>query len=399
MLLNASQKVKYYKDYFEKNDHLNRTLLSSYPIIDKKPMMDNPINFIASDEYIDKLKIKKTSGFTTGQPFHIYKSIKDETAQSKELWKRRIESGIYPQMKCLMFHLYEDDYFLYEKKNRNLLFINASLFNKKLTSETMQDIHRIITEYGPEYIMSAPTLLCNYIFYSLKFNISLPDIHYIETMREFIFPFQKKYIQKYFLCPIINNYVCTEILPLAYNNSDCKFLYSFPQNVVFEILSQDGQITQQTDVFGDILVTGLNSHSMPFIRYRIGDMGKLICTKDGGEQKKQSLVLYPGRVSEYIRINKQNIHISYICKVFDEIDQSELEINKFKYCYSALNNNMNLFISLSNHNMFLEFQKQFTTWINDNNYNALEWKIHSCDYEDFVQHSEKFKFFEECDGI
>jgi len=393
LLSEASRKIEFYRDYFATHPELNSALLSSYPVVDKASYLVNQIAFVSSEHSVDTLKKKYTSGFT-GDAMLIYKSAADELAQSRAMWARRREMGISPKMKCLLFHNYRDRHVVTEKKTRNMLIVNASLFGAHMTLEAMLEIQNVISEYCPEFIMSSPTNLCDYIYFCDKFGFRLPRISHVELMRESLFSFQKKLISRRFSVQVINLYVCTELLPLASEIEGSEWLYSFPQNVVFEILTEEGEITQKPNSVGAILVTGLNSYAMPFIRYKIGDVGMLLSTDFSNGLAVQILELRPGRVAEFVVYGGKSIHVSLICKMFDEIDILDIYCLKFKILYYASTQCINLYIALSDGTMFASVQKGIHEWVDENGYNEIFWEVRLCHYEELLQDCVKYHFFE-----
>ncbi len=83
---------------------------------------------------------------------------------------------------------------------------------------------------------------------------------------------QRNFISQKFGCPVYDEYSTEETWMIA---AQCKHqhYHVFSDNVWVEFLDQHGQDVAPGET-GEIVLTTLRSPAMPFIRYRIGDMGK-----------------------------------------------------------------------------------------------------------------------------
>ncbi len=84
---------------------------------------------------------------------------------------------------------------------------------------------------------------------------------------------QRKLISQVFGCPVYDEYSTEETWMIA---AQCRKLsyHIFTDNVWVESLGKDGNDVPVGSV-GEMVLTTLKSPAMPFIRYRIGDMGRL----------------------------------------------------------------------------------------------------------------------------
>ena len=87
----------------------------------------------------------------------------------------------------------------------------------------------------------------------------------------------------------------------------------FEENVVLENIEEK------------IIITGINSIAMPFIRYDIGDIGII-------NQKRQSLELKAGRSNDLIFLDEINReHSATLCKIIDNVNSKVNQITRFKF--------------------------------------------------------------------
>ena len=83
---------------------------------------------------------------------------------------------------------------------------------------------------------------------------------------------QREFISKVFNCPVYDEYSTEETWMIA---SQCKEhnYHLFIDNVWVEFLDENGEEVKPGKI-GEMVLTTMNSPAMPFIRYRIGDIGR-----------------------------------------------------------------------------------------------------------------------------
>ncbi len=84
---------------------------------------------------------------------------------------------------------------------------------------------------------------------------------------------QRDFIARVFGCPVYDEYSTEETWMIASQCSRGRY-HIFTDNIWLEFLDRDGNEVAPGET-GEIFITTMNSPAMPFIRYRIGDMGRL----------------------------------------------------------------------------------------------------------------------------
>ncbi len=89
---------------------------------------------------------------------------------------------------------------------------------------------------------------------------------------EILTPSNRTLLEETFECPVINYYATSETGLIAIECPE-GFLHTVPENIYLETIpvidtldSGDGNVPEE------VVITELNSHVMPFIRYRVGDL-------------------------------------------------------------------------------------------------------------------------------
>jgi phenylacetate-CoA ligase len=97
----------------------------------------------------------------------------------------------------------------------------------------------------------------------------LPGLRAIISTSEPLTAPRRELIRQAFNVPVQNEYGCGEVGPIAY---ECRAgsLHVMSQSLEVEILSDTGEPCRP-GVVGQVVVTDLNNHAFPLIRYAIGD--------------------------------------------------------------------------------------------------------------------------------
>ncbi|MCM0083344.1 hypothetical protein L4X63_17295 [Geomonas sp. Red32] len=89
---------------------------------------------------------------------------------------------------------------------------------------------------------------------------------------ETLTPEKKGAIEEAFCCPVLNRYGSREVGLVASECGAREGLHVNAENVLVELLRADGREAEPGEP-GELMVTDLWNYGMPFIRYRMGDVG------------------------------------------------------------------------------------------------------------------------------
>jgi len=106
---------------------------------------------------------------------------------------------------------------------------------------------------------------------------------------------ERKEIEQSFNCKVLNRYGCEELSLIASECSHQKGLHLNTDLHYVEILKMS-----PGDEFGTLIVTDLRNYAMPFIRYRVGDIGAFSETSCSCGRTQPLLKQLQGRESEFI---------------------------------------------------------------------------------------------------
>lgn len=229
---------------------------------------------------------EETTG-TSGVPFRVVKSEEDRFRIGAEVWRRRrkIDPSASPKSLYRLNHtsIHSNQLNTYNYDVGNILKIYNEIEERKIrwlhVSPNPLKMHvNILQEYG------------DYQFGNLK---------YIECVGNFFSEEQKKLYEDVFGATVINQYGSMETWPIAYTciNNSMHIL----DNIVLDLVDDNNEPITNYDEVGNILITCLDLRTMPFVRYRIGDYGKLVENKCSCGVKSPLIELIPGREVNIIK--------------------------------------------------------------------------------------------------
>lgn len=259
----------------------------------------------------EEIFIDYTSG-STGKPFKIARTKSERTIQQKYIWQYRdsllnnaiVRRRVEFSRNMRYFLKNPDKYYLIEG---NVLYIKGVL-DKHIIHKQIE----IINSFEPEWAIASASYLVQFVQLSGEKKITkFPG--FIENAGEFLYPNLKRYLEKYFQCPVVNHYGSREVWPIAL---ECKFgnMHILEQNVFLEIDNENDK------GYGEILLTSLQISSMPLLRYRIGDIGRIVKKKCGCGSNNCCLELIGARANDYaISATGKRVGASFFSTIF--VDQ------------------------------------------------------------------------------
>lgn len=327
------------------------------PIMEKSDYQIN-LNEILSHGYTKKNTfIANTSG-SSGHPFYYAKN-KEAHAFTWALAKNRYKwHDINLDSKQARFYgIPLNNTSRYFEKIKDLL-LNRIRFNVfDLSDESFGEYLRIFKKNKFKYLYGYATSLVLFARFLINKNIVLkdycPSLMSCISTSEMLTIKDRKLLEKGFGIIIINEYGISEAGGItAFQNKTMDWCLSFESQYI-EIVDQNNTNVPE-GVDGDILITDLHNKAMPFIRYRVGDIGRLI--KKGNKiyldqligRTNDNIILPNGKVSpgltfyyiarstlEKTEILKEFIirQISIDTFIFDvvcERDLNQLEIKNIK---------------------------------------------------------------------
>ena len=142
----------------------------------------------------------------------------------------------------------------------------------RLNPQTMADYHQRITAFNPVSIFGYPSSLTTFAEFCISSNkpYRAHGLKAVFVTGEVVDARQREILGRFFGVPIVDGYGSRDGGFIAHQCPDGS-MHVIDQNVILEILDANGATVAEGRV-GEIVLTHLDAHAMPLIRYRTGDM-------------------------------------------------------------------------------------------------------------------------------
>ncbi|MFX1449967.1 MAG: phenylacetate--CoA ligase family protein [Promethearchaeota archaeon] len=268
--------VLFYKELFKNNEikpHDIKTLkdLQKLPVITKEDIRKNfPNNILARNYANSKIIFDSTSG-STGTPFEFIHDLNYAKISGLIVHRNHKWVGFHPGTKYVkLFGEHKESYFdgIINKHIYRRLFLSAFNTSDKSYSSYVQKIRK----FKPKVIEAYTSAVIQFAWYLKEHNISNLGIKSIICTAEKLYERDRKFLQDIFDCKCFSKYGSREFASIAH---DCEYQnpHINAEAYLVEIVDDDNEVVNGEK--GRIIITCLDNYSMPFIRYEIGDIGKL----------------------------------------------------------------------------------------------------------------------------
>lgn len=282
MLVYAYKFVPYYRRTFDRVGFHPDDILTDLAAFQKIPTISKPIirdNFddlVTTDPSRQGELIQNTTGGSTGQPLIF---IQDSN------FRDYVMAGVHFHFEYTGWKFGECHAYIWgtnyeiatQKAIRTRLLdwsLNRFLINAYALSESsMAGFVQKIRKRRPKLLIGYPSALERFAKY-VEVN-HLDDIKFsaISSTAEVLYPSQREFLERTFDCEVLDRYGARELGGIACECLEHKGMHINAGEVYVEIL-RDG-VPVPVGEKGEVVVTNLNNYGLPFIRYRVGDIGQL----------------------------------------------------------------------------------------------------------------------------
>jgi len=249
---------------FKPGDLKNRDDLKKIPISTRKDLQRNYPNTIAKGLDLSKQSSYYTSG-STGTPLRV---IKDKKAEACHY-----ANDIYTILEC---GVSLRDTFVY------ITSAMESIKTPRFYSMLLGDLHtyvvpvydenerivNVLKQLNPDAIEAFPSVLTDLS----ASDVSGMNPKAIFAIAENLPQHCRDVVRRTFNVEINELYGAVEFAHLAFECNKHTGLHVITDSALLEFLDEDQDHVAAGEA-GEIVVTGLLNHAMPFIRYRVGDVG------------------------------------------------------------------------------------------------------------------------------
>ena len=273
VLLFASQKVPYYREWFDSNGLNPRGVsLSQLPIVSKGVMRQEGIGRFASEGFPVKQRLVSRTSGSSGEPFTYYESKLSYSVNMAAKLRTWYQAG-YRLGDCYMKIANGDRNGRWKRirdRINNCLYI--PFFH--MGDGVMESVLQAIEKEKPAFIRSYPGPL----FLLAKYRLAHPGYTFtprvVFTTGSTLYESYRETIERAFGCDVIDSYSC-EGTPNVYETPVHSGYRVTDYYGIIEVL--DEQDRPVTDGVGRVVSTDLWNYAHPFIRYDTHDLVEVRC--------------------------------------------------------------------------------------------------------------------------
>ena len=285
--------------------------LRKLPFVTREDITEYSENYT---EYLPRFRgcyIESTSG-TTGPPKRVlwsYKEFEEETRKIYNFWKLH---GLAQKGNRLAISLGVPG-IGHQIVLHSLILSKADTLPLPLipSPRLLADHVRELVQFRPTGIVTAPTLMIKYSETATSHNISLENIRLrkvVVTGEPLTKSTRKRIAELWGIdeTRICDGYCTTEASTVGYELPGLSGIYVSKRDYVIETF--DASTGHPIEREGELVITKANRYSFPHLRYKIGDVGKILGEDTVRGERYYVLDEIRGRVHDSIRIHTCTIY-------------------------------------------------------------------------------------------
>jgi phenylacetate-CoA ligase len=336
LINHAYETVPYYRRLFKKeglkpSDIKDSDDLTKFPLLTKNDIRENFEDLISKDYPKNRLIRYRSGG--TGNPISFF------ITKEQLSWELAAESRAYGWAdyrlgdRCFMFWGSPIDKSKYQTMSGRFtkaierLHVSDSYLMSK---STLAKFANSLKKFDPEIIKGYTTSVLMVAKYLLENNFDFVRPKSVLTTAETLFDSDRKIIEEAFGCPVFDCYGSREIGALAAECEEHSGYHITMENIVMEFVKEGEHVAPGEK--GSIIITNLRNFGMPFIRYKIGDIGipsKEKCNCGRGLSLLSSI---EGRVADFLAVyDKEKDQIVSVGPVYPIFERATTHISLDSY--------------------------------------------------------------------
>jgi len=291
------------------------------PLLTKKAIAENAEQLL-DPHYSGKIYPGKTSG-STGIPLKFYVTGEYNSWDWASRWRARNWFGVQigdPEVAIWGRPLYSTVRKFTDPlkgRIRNTILISGFEYSE----EMLNKFSRRIWRFNPKYFYGYSNSIYRLALYFRENNRPIPErLKAIFVTAETLFPQERTVVESIFHAPVSNEYGCSEIGGFAYECPADSWHVSL-ENVYVEFVENENGVRE-------VVGTSLTNEYMPFIRYRIGDVGEWVAEKCPCGCNLPIMKLHTGKVTDVVIMNNGR---TYSSEIFDYLNLALLDLKRHPF--------------------------------------------------------------------
>jgi len=305
IIKNAYENVEYYRNLFNragiKPEHIRTAEdLSIVPITSSQDYRIRQQHEMTSRKISMARTVQRATSGSTGRPFIIRRSPLEDHLMNMFRIRAFQQFGVRISDKLAHIRLVSSSH----RRENALGRIRQRIgVYREYSIDCLQSASRIVeelTRLRPDIVKGYPAVLSHIAPSVARAGGSGLGPKFLIGGGESLIPFRRQVIENAFDSRIFDIYGSHEFNVLAWECPISGEYHICDDNVIIEIL-RDGRPAKEGER-GEVVATGLHSYSMPFIRYRLGDIATRGCDMCQCGQPFSTLRAIQGRMHDYFRM-------------------------------------------------------------------------------------------------
>jgi len=274
LLVHAYERVPYYRKLFDRHRvhprHIRGVVdLDLLPITSKQELREQrESNLLASGLDPATLLTARTSG-SSGEPFTIRRTWGEDKLQYLFRLRAYASMGLRPGDRRASLSLRRPSNTL----DRKLIGRTLGAFSRTMSIDGLESPAQIIAQlrsFHPDVVIGMPGMLSRVADALLASGDSDIRPRFLVVGGEVLSPLVQLRLNRAFGGQVYQTYASHEFPLLAWECTHAGLYHVNDDGVILEVL-RDGRPAKPGEQ-GEVVATNLHAYSMPFIRYRLGDV-------------------------------------------------------------------------------------------------------------------------------
>ena len=242
----------------------------SIPLLEKDAVRERLDDLLSRDADRRQVKLGHTGG-STGKPLAFWYDQAKHELMRAGMMRGFMMSGWQPGQKVLNFWGARQDVAaggVFGANWSDLIAAEKTIAATEYSAAKLHAWARCIQRYRPVLLYGYASAMSELARFVIADRMAMPrSLIGVYSTAEVLTDAQRELMQQAFGCKVFNQYGCREVPNIAW---ECRHgnMHVFADLVYLESLRDDGE--------DRLIVTSLTNRLMPFIRYNLGDSGRLL---------------------------------------------------------------------------------------------------------------------------
>lgn len=257
---------------------LSHLPLQNLPILSKDDVREQLDDLLDRNTDRTQVKLGYTGG-STGKPLGFWYDVAKHELMRAGMMRGFMMSGWRPGQKVLYFWGARQDTAkggVFGGGWQDVIAAEKTIAATQFDEASLHAWARIIQQQRPKLLYGYPSAMSELARFIVQAGMAMPNsLIGVYSTAEMLLDAQRDLMQHAFGCKVFNQYGCREVPNIAW---ECRHghMHVFSDLVLLESVRHEGLDQREEQAEDRLLVTSLSNRLMPFIRYDLGDSGRLV---------------------------------------------------------------------------------------------------------------------------